>query len=294
MTDRTAVVAGAGSAVGRATALTFREDGWTVYAAARDEDDVADLADHGIETDVLDVTEGTDVRRVLKRVDAETDRVDCLAFVPRSGGFGPLTGLSPAASRAELDGTAVAFHRLVSRAVPHLRERSGSVVAVSSVLARLSAPGTGGFGAGRAAMAAMADALRTEATGEVTVSLVEPVLVDDGTREAAAAASEPERAASGRNGEADTWAAAEEEPAEAEAEADRWVRSSLSDVAAVSEAGLLGASPAAVGTAVVDVASVSDPPARYPVGRAARLLLYARYLPVRWRTGALSLLRRVA
>lgn len=279
MADRTVLVAGAGSAVGRATALTFREDGWTVYAAAREEDDVADLSEYGVVTDELDVTDDADVRRAVKRIATNEGRIDCVAFDPRGTGFGPLADLAPDDARAAIEESAFAFQRLAHEAVPHLREAEGTLVAVSSAFGRFAAPGTGAFAAGHAATGAMADALRAETADAVDVTVVEPSLVDDGTRQAADdAARADEDGDEDQDDESDEYA---------------WVRDALGDFATLGEGGLLGTSPGAVAAAVVDAAVVSDPAPRYPVGGAAKWLSVARYLPDRWRDAAFAVVRRL-
>jgi NADP-dependent 3-hydroxy acid dehydrogenase YdfG len=280
MADRTVLVAGAESAVGRATALSFREEGWTVYAAAREEDDVADLAEYGVETDELDVTDDGDVRRAVKRITTQEGRLDCVAFDPRGTGFGPLAEVSPGTARAAIDGSALAFHRLVRHATPHLREQEGAVVAVSSAFGRVATPGTGAFAAGHAALGAMADALRAEVAEAVDVVVVEPSLVDDGARQAAAdaAAAGPED---------------DDEETDENADPYAWVRDALGDFATLGEGGLAGTSPGAVAATVVDAALVSDPAPRYPVGGAAKWLALARYLPDWVRDAGFAVVRRL-
>ena len=44
---KTVLITGCSSGIGRATATAFLNDDWTVYATARDTDDVAALADAG-------------------------------------------------------------------------------------------------------------------------------------------------------------------------------------------------------------------------------------------------------
>lgn len=271
MADRTVLVTGAATAVGRATALSFREQGWTVYAAAPDEDDLSTLADHGCETDSLDVTVETDVRRVVKRVATEEGGIDCLVTNPGLDTFGPLEETPVEDARRGFDETVFGFHRLVRRVLPHMREAGeGTIVAVSSVLGRVSGPGTGVHSGAKAALEAMSDSLRTEVGGDgVEVVVVEPALVD-----------------------ADVQAAAE---ADLDGETDyEWVRDLLADVAAVSEGGPLSVPPDRVAATVVDAACATAPAPRYPVGRFAELLVYARYLPDDWRDLLFRFVRRVA
>jgi NAD(P)-dependent dehydrogenase (short-subunit alcohol dehydrogenase family) len=74
--ERTVLITGCSSGIGRATARAFLEEGWTTYATARDEADVADLGDDGCETAELDVTDGEQVEAVVERVVDEQGRID--------------------------------------------------------------------------------------------------------------------------------------------------------------------------------------------------------------------------
>ncbi|MDS0474574.1 SDR family NAD(P)-dependent oxidoreductase [Natrinema sp. 1APR25-10V2] len=53
------------SGIGRATARAFLDDGWTVYATARQVEDIANLDREGCEAVRLDVTDTTSISEVL-------------------------------------------------------------------------------------------------------------------------------------------------------------------------------------------------------------------------------------
>ena len=70
MIQRRALVVGASSGIGAATAIGLCGRGWAVTAAARREDRLADLArEHpGVRTAVVDVTDGPALRQVVEQV----------------------------------------------------------------------------------------------------------------------------------------------------------------------------------------------------------------------------------
>ena len=68
MQPKTVLITGCSSGIGRATALAFADEGWTVYATARDPADIETLGEAGCKTDRLDVTEQDDIDRVVDRI----------------------------------------------------------------------------------------------------------------------------------------------------------------------------------------------------------------------------------
>jgi NAD(P)-dependent dehydrogenase (short-subunit alcohol dehydrogenase family) len=264
----TALVVGADTPTGRASALGFREEGWRVYATAGDEDAVADLAEHGCLTDGVDVTDDAAVRRIVERATREAGRVDCLALAGGRSLFGPVADVDVEAARVHLDHGLLGPYRLVRRVLPHMREAGdGTVVAVSSALGRLGAPGTGAYGAAAAGRGALWRSLRGEVGDDgVDVVTVEPALVD-ADREAAAW---PEDTDYG------------------------WVYDLLAGVRSLADGGPGVASPEQVGAAVVNAASATAPAPRYPVGAAADALAKARYLPESWQHLLYGAVRRTA
>ena len=90
MTEKTVLITGCSSGIGRATAEAFLDDGWTVYATSRDEADIVGLAEAGARTAALDVTDGEAVTRVVDRIGEEVGHVDCLVNNAGYGLYGPL------------------------------------------------------------------------------------------------------------------------------------------------------------------------------------------------------------
>lgn len=82
--DKVTIVTGAGSGMGRASALTFAAAGATVYAVDIDETAVKDLADHAqnisgsIIPIAMDATNDHSMDELVSRVDADHGRLDVL------------------------------------------------------------------------------------------------------------------------------------------------------------------------------------------------------------------------
>ncbi len=272
--DRTVLVTGCSSGIGRATATTFLDEGWSVYATARNPADVERLGAHdGCTIATLDVTDDDDVDRVVGRMRDELGRIDCLVNNAGYGQFGPLEDVPVDALDRQFDVNVYGPHRLVRAVLPGMRERGdGTIVTVSSVVGRVAIPGSGAYCASKAAVESLSDALRAEVDGHgVDVVLVEPGPVTTGFRDRVA---EELDAGLDRSGAYES------------------VYRSLEDARAVSD-GPWSVGPDRVAATIVDAAAATRPRARYPVGTLARLATLARFVPDAARDRAFSLLDRL-
>ncbi|SDJ89717.1 Short-chain dehydrogenase [Halovenus aranensis] len=273
MSDKTVLITGCSSGIGRATAEQFLDEGWTVYATSRDDTDVADLAEQGCRTDTLDVTENEDVARVADRIDDEQGELDCLVNNAGYGLYGPLEDIPAEKLHDQFDVNVYGPHRLTRAALPLLREAEGTICNVSSVQGRLSVPGGGAYSASKFALEAMSDALRAEVDPfDVEVVLVEPGPVETNFQDRAAA-------------ESDSLVPGTEYD---------WVYDSIADATTVSGSLPIAVTPEEVATTIHDAASVAEPDSRYPVERFAKLAVATRFLPDSVRDGIFRLVRRFA
>jgi NAD(P)-dependent dehydrogenase (short-subunit alcohol dehydrogenase family) len=259
MAEKTALISGCSSGIGRASALAFRSEEWRVYATARDPATLDALDDAGCHTAELDVTDGEGVERVVDRVMEEAGRIDCLVNDPGYAQHGPIEDVPADRVHAQFDANVYGVHRLTRAVLPHMRDRGeGVVVNLSSAVGRVATPGLGVYSASKFAVEAMSDALRPEvADYGIDVVVVEPGPVD--TRFAERAASEV--SVLDRSGAYDAFYELYEDSEDLGGE------------------GPFVLAPERVAVAVVDAAVSPDPPARYPVGTLARVAGYARLLP---------------
>lgn len=273
MDDRTVLITGCSTGIGRATAERFLEEGWTVYATARNVEDVADLGEAGCETAELDVRNAREVERVVDRVIDERGDIDCLVNNAGYAQFGPIEDVPTDAVHDQFDVNLYGPHRLIRKVLPSMRAAGdGTIINVSSLQGLLTAPGMGVYSASKFALEAMSDALRPEvARHGVSVVLIEPGVVES-------AFAENTEATDDRLDQSGAYDA---------------IYKGQEDRQAIDYNGLLGIPATEVATVIYDAAAMTDPDPRYVVGHGARLIAWSRFLPDRWRDGFYRLLQRL-
>ena len=177
-TGRTAVVTGASSGIGRATALRLAEDGWQVVAAARRVDRLGELAaaSPAIRPQPLDVT---DPRSVEQLVDAVPE---CALLVANAGGafdLAPVESADPQVWAQTFDVNVLGALRTVQALLPALvASGAGQVVLTGSTAGRWTYDGGGAYTAAKHALVALRETLRLELVDRpVRVSEIAPGMV---------------------------------------------------------------------------------------------------------------------
>jgi NAD(P)-dependent dehydrogenase (short-subunit alcohol dehydrogenase family) len=269
--ERTALITGCSSGIGHATAEAFLGEGWTVVATAREEADLAALADRGAKTRSLDVTKPAQCRSVVEWTVSETGRLDCLVNNAGVAQFGPIEDVPSRLVEAQYDVNVFGPLRLVRAALPALRESGGTIVTVSSVSGRVSAPGMGVYASSKAAIDSLSDALRAEvAPFDVDVAVVESGPVDTQfDDQARSSLAELDRT---------------------DAYADLY--EGLADWDTVGD--LITVPPERVADVILEAGVSTTPRSRYAVGTGSGYYHLVDYLPDRLRDAAFSLLRRLA
>jgi NADP-dependent 3-hydroxy acid dehydrogenase YdfG len=174
---RTAVVTGASSGIGAATARRLVKDGYEVVAAARREDRLAALAaEVGVRPARLDVTDPESVREFA----ATLSELDVL--VNNAGGaFGadPVATGDPAEWQAMFDVNVIGTLRVTQALLPLLSTGSGgTIVNVTSTAAFVNYEGGAGYSAAKHGEHALTETLRLELAGvPVRVMEIQPGMV---------------------------------------------------------------------------------------------------------------------
>ncbi|GAA3361464.1 SDR family NAD(P)-dependent oxidoreductase [Streptomyces antimycoticus] len=182
MTTRTAVITGASSGIGAATARRLAAAGFRVILAARRKERVDALAaelteaGHEAEAYVLDVTD----RAAVESFAAAVDRCDVL--VNNAGGAigaEPVATADPADWRAMYEVNVVGVLQVTQALLPALTASGdGTIVVLSSTAGHVAYEGGGGYVAAKHGAHAIAATLRLELCGEpVRVIEIAPGMV---------------------------------------------------------------------------------------------------------------------
>jgi NADP-dependent 3-hydroxy acid dehydrogenase YdfG len=192
LTGTVALVTGASSGIGEATAAALAGEGAAVALVARRRERLDGLAARiaaaggrasVIEADVADERRARDA--VARTVD-DLGRLDILVNNAGLMLLGRVEGADTSQWRRMLDVNVFALMTLSHAALPHLLAAAGDdprhvadIVNISSVAGRVARVGSGGYNASKWAVNAFSEALRQEVTGRhVRVGLVEPGAVD--------------------------------------------------------------------------------------------------------------------
>jgi NAD(P)-dependent dehydrogenase (short-subunit alcohol dehydrogenase family) len=183
-----ALITGASTGIGRATALRLAAAGWTVMAGVRDEDAGQRLADEAGAAGRLiplrlDVTDAAQVAAAAAQVDdvaaatggSSSGGLDALVNNAGIGVGGPLELVSAEDLRMQFEVNVHGQVAVTQALLPALRRARGRIVFVSSVGGKVAMAFTAPYAASKHAVEALADALRVELHGSrIQVALVEP------------------------------------------------------------------------------------------------------------------------
>jgi NAD(P)-dependent dehydrogenase (short-subunit alcohol dehydrogenase family) len=184
LTGKVALVTGATSGIGRATALRLAEAGARVAAVGRDRDALAtvvkEIQDQGGEGLAIsaDVTEDAAARQIIMRTVGQFGALDVLVNAAGHITNGTIEDTTLAAWDAMLNVNLRAVFNLMQQAVPFLEAKRGNIVNVSSVTGLRAFPGVLAYCVSKAALDQLTRcaALELAAKG-VRVNAVNPGVV---------------------------------------------------------------------------------------------------------------------
>jgi NAD(P)-dependent dehydrogenase (short-subunit alcohol dehydrogenase family) len=253
MQSKTALVTGASSGIGEATAERLAMAGYKVYGTSRR---AAKANQRSFELLPLDVTSNESVEATVKEVLRLEGRIDLLV---NNAGF----GIAPAAAeessieqaRSIFETNFFGIVRMTRAVVPHMRrQRAGRIINIGSVLGFLPMPYAALYAATKHAVEGYSESLDHELrTRGIRVSVVEPAYTK-------------------------TQFGANFVQPDAKLDEYREIRASLGRT--LTEVMAAADEPGVVADVVLEAASAARPKLRYTAGaRAGRLRLLRRFAP---------------
>jgi len=170
------LITGASSGIGEAIALLLHQHGHVVYAGARRTDRMAALAEQGISTHALDVTDDASTAAMIQTIIDEQGRIDTLINNAGYGSYGSVEDVPISEGRSQFDVNLFGLARLTQLVIPHMRAAGrGRIINMASMGGHFGEPLGAWYHASKFAVEGFSDSLRLELHGfGIDVILIEP------------------------------------------------------------------------------------------------------------------------
>lgn len=184
--NKVAVISGAGSGIGAASAKRLAREGARVVLVSRTREELEEMASEIGEKQALvveaDVAKEDDIRRVYDQVIRQWGRVDIVvANAGVNGVWAPIDELSLSDWQKTIDINLTGTFLTIKYAVPHLKKQGGSVIVAASVNGTrvFSNTGATAYSCSKAGQVAMTKMLALElAKHKIRVNVICPGAID--------------------------------------------------------------------------------------------------------------------
>ncbi len=175
--QKTVVITGCSSGIGLVTAKILKQQGYRVFATARNHQDVENLLEQGFESEQLDLANPISIQTAVDNILQKTDhKIYGLFNNGAYGQPGAVEDLSRTALKEQFETNVFGTQELTNLILPVMRQQEqGRIIQNSSVLGFIALKYRGAYIASKYALEGLSDTMRLELAGSnIFVSLIEP------------------------------------------------------------------------------------------------------------------------
>ncbi len=183
--EKIAVVTGSSSGIGFETALALAREGYYTYATMRDTKKATPLKEitkkENLKLEVLelDVDKSETIQAVINKIINDKNRIDVLVNNAGYGLFGCLEDISMEELKAQFETNFFGVVSTLQAVLPIMRkQKSGTIVNVSSVAGRIGFPVSPAYISSKFALEGLSESIRYELTPfGINVIIIEPGVI---------------------------------------------------------------------------------------------------------------------
>lgn len=174
--QKTALITGASSGIGKETAKALLGAGFNVYVAARRVEKMEDLKTLGAHPVKLDVTSEESMVSAVQAILDKEGSIDILVNNAGYGSYGAIEDVPIEEARRQFDVNIFGLARMTQLVLPGMRNnRYGKIVNISSMGGKIYTPFGGWYHATKHALEGLSDCLRLETKDfGIDVIIIEP------------------------------------------------------------------------------------------------------------------------
>lgn len=168
------LITGCSSGIGYDTAHYLHNNGYKVYASAREQEDVERLREEGLEVYLLDVRDALQIQNVLEDILKKDGSLYALFNNAGYGQPGALEDITTSVLKEQFETNIFGLHELTYQTLKIMRKQGyGRIMQHSSVLGIISLRFRGAYNASKYAIEGLCDTLRLElADTDIYVSTI--------------------------------------------------------------------------------------------------------------------------